>query len=236
MTLSLVGLPQMAIVAVVNDLVTDFFTKMSQGKAFLVNNHFSTAHDMLLGKWTMFQKLVFHWFSFDWYSLIPEYHLVAFALHPIPVAQYHPSRRLALRSSSWFPRSASLIIRWCRSLVTLNGSGSRNFQVRWFDFFNQGLWKTLGFEWQVHGFWKAYWLVKSNSGKRFLQLHERFECGGGWGLERTLGKWVIQQPWRKLLPLSFFEYLRWNWTIISSVEQPLMPQTFRINLETWVVI
>jgi len=137
---------------------------------------------MLLGKWTMFQKLVFHWFSFDWYSLIPEYNLVAFALHPIPVAQYHPSRRLALRSSSWFPRSASLIIRWCRSLVTLNGSGSRNFQVRWFDFFNQGLWKTLGFEWQVHGFWKAYWLVKSNSGKRSFSSMRGLsvEVAGAW--------------------------------------------------------
>ena len=42
-----------------------------------------------------------------------------------------------------------------------------------------------------------------------LRLHERFECGGGWGLERTLNAWVIQQDWRKMLPLTFFEFLCW---------------------------
>ena len=43
--------------------------------------------------------------------------------------------------------------------------------------------------------------------KSILDLHERFQCGSGWGRERTLNAWVIQQPWRKRLPLSFFETL-----------------------------
>ena len=45
--------------------------------------------------------------------------------------------------------------------------------------------------------------------KPILALHDRFEAGGGWGLERTLNTWVCQQPWRQRLPLSFFEMLSW---------------------------
>ena len=43
--------------------------------------------------------------------------------------------------------------------------------------------------------------------KPILGLHERFLCGGGWGLERTWNKWVCQQPWRQPLPTTFFEHL-----------------------------
>lgn len=42
--------------------------------------------------------------------------------------------------------------------------------------------------------------------KSILELHERFECGGGWGLERTFNKWVCSQPWRQIMP-NFFEPL-----------------------------
>jgi hypothetical protein len=40
-----------------------------------------------------------------------------------------------------------------------------------------------------------------------LELHERFECGGGGGLERSLNKWAWSQPWRKVMPLDFFKSL-----------------------------
>lgn len=43
--------------------------------------------------------------------------------------------------------------------------------------------------------------------KDILELHERFECGGGWGLERTLQTWVSKQPWRWPMPTTFFEHL-----------------------------
>ena len=43
--------------------------------------------------------------------------------------------------------------------------------------------------------------------KDILDLHERFECGGGWGLERTFDQWVLKQPWRKCMPQEFFEFL-----------------------------
>ncbi len=46
--------------------------------------------------------------------------------------------------------------------------------------------------------------------KPILDLHERFECGGGWGLERTLNEWVLRQEWRKILPSSFFRSLSFN--------------------------
>ena len=58
------------------------------------------------------------------------------------------------------------------------------------------------------------WFFGLPTRKPILSLHERFECGAGWGLERTLNKWVCQQPWRQRLPLSFFEMLDWqfgNW-------------------------
>ena len=40
-----------------------------------------------------------------------------------------------------------------------------------------------------------------------MDLHERFECGGGWGLERTFDQWVLKQPWRKCMPQEYFELL-----------------------------
>ena len=43
--------------------------------------------------------------------------------------------------------------------------------------------------------------------KPILELHTAFLCGGGWGLERTLNRWVLQQPWRKPMPLDFFKPL-----------------------------
>ena len=43
--------------------------------------------------------------------------------------------------------------------------------------------------------------------KPILDLFERFECGGGWGLERTLNGWISRQPWRQPMPLTFFELL-----------------------------
>jgi hypothetical protein len=49
--------------------------------------------------------------------------------------------------------------------------------------------------------------LNPNIRKPILTLYERFECGGGWGLERTFDRWVCQQPWRKRLPLTFFELL-----------------------------
>lgn len=39
-----------------------------------------------------------------------------------------------------------------------------------------------------------------------LDLHNRFECGGGWGLERTFHAWVNTQPWRQLMPVRYFEF------------------------------
>lgn len=38
-----------------------------------------------------------------------------------------------------------------------------------------------------------------------LDLHMMFECGGGWGLERTFDRWIGKQSWRHALPTSFFE-------------------------------
>ena len=40
-----------------------------------------------------------------------------------------------------------------------------------------------------------------------LDLHERFLCGGNWGLERTYQEWVVRQPWRQCLPCHYFERL-----------------------------
>lgn len=45
-----------------------------------------------------------------------------------------------------------------------------------------------------------------------LDLHERFQCSGGWGIERAFNKWVCKQPWRTALPMNFFERLLWNKT------------------------
>ena len=49
--------------------------------------------------------------------------------------------------------------------------------------------------------------LNPNMRKPILDLYERFECGGGWGLERTFDSWVCKQPWRQRLPLTFFELL-----------------------------
>lgn len=43
--------------------------------------------------------------------------------------------------------------------------------------------------------------------KPILELHERFECKSGWYMEDTFNRWVCRQPWRQLLPLTFFEWL-----------------------------
>lgn len=43
--------------------------------------------------------------------------------------------------------------------------------------------------------------------KPILDLHERFECKSGWYMEDTFNSWVCRQPWRQLLPLTFFEWL-----------------------------
>lgn len=46
--------------------------------------------------------------------------------------------------------------------------------------------------------------------KPILDLHEKFECGAGWHVEATLNTWVCKQGWRRVLPLSFFEWLTQN--------------------------
>jgi hypothetical protein len=38
-----------------------------------------------------------------------------------------------------------------------------------------------------------------------LDLHNRFECGGDWGLERTFNAWVEKQTWRQLMPVQYFQ-------------------------------
>ena len=38
-----------------------------------------------------------------------------------------------------------------------------------------------------------------------LDLNNRFECGGGWGLERTFNAWVEKQTWRQLMPVQYFQ-------------------------------
>ena len=47
----------------------------------------------------------------------------------------------------------------------------------------------------------SHWLQLS---PEVLDLHNRFECGGNWGLERTFHAWVNKQPWRQLMPVSYF--------------------------------
>lgn len=43
-----------------------------------------------------------------------------------------------------------------------------------------------------------------------LELHLAFRSGNGWGLERSFNAWAVKQPWRALMPLSFFEWLSLN--------------------------
>ena len=57
------------------------------------------------------------------------------------------------------------------------------------------------------GFEAPFTPILSALRKPILELHERFECGGGWGLERTFNRWVCSQPWRKIMPMDFFEPL-----------------------------
>ena len=84
--------------------------------------------------------------------------------------------------------------------------------VQWLDY---KLWKSnrqvitwsasaILFSFLFHVLWSSW------TRKPILELHERFLCGGGWGLERTFNRWVSQQPWRQRLPLKFFEILDSN--------------------------
>lgn len=82
-------------------------------------------------------------------------------------------------------------------------------------------WETSSVLFLVIGFFE------SPTRKPILSLHERFECGAGWGLERTLNKWVCQQPWRQRLPLSFFEMLDWQvGTCFHGVSPTFVPVSF----------
>ena len=45
-----------------------------------------------------------------------------------------------------------------------------------------------------------------------LDLHERFLCSGGWGLERCFNQWCIRQPWRRIFPTSFLKLLGIRWS------------------------
>lgn len=123
----------------------------------------------------------------------------------------HPSsstkvafRQAASTSSRWCPKSASWIIPWCRNLTARytrrgkNQQGLDKLDKRKTDFRNNNV-HQLGPFWNDHR-------LQLPSGNR-LELHERFECGGGWGLERSLNKWACSQPWRKVMPLDFFKSL-----------------------------
>ena len=46
--------------------------------------------------------------------------------------------------------------------------------------------------------------------KDVLKLYLAFRSAHGWGLERCFNSWAVEQPWRQLMPLTFFERLRFN--------------------------
>jgi hypothetical protein len=53
-----------------------------------------------------------------------------------------------------------------------------------------------------------FWFIAiaSQLSLEVLDLHNRFECGGDWGMERTFNAWVEKQSWRKLMPVQYFQF------------------------------
>lgn len=102
---------------------------------------------------------------------------------------------------------------------------------------------TISFGLYTHLGSVLFWVVSSSSSlfifngratfrKSILDLHQRFQCGSGWGLERTLNAWVIKQPWRQRLPLSFFETLFFTQSMFFLHHWKKMGRSF---LETMIV-
>lgn len=102
---------------------------------------------------------------------------------------------------------------------------------------------TISFGLYTHLGSVLFWVVSSSYSlftfngratfrKSILDLHQRFQCGSGWGLERTLNAWVIKQPWGQRLPLSFFETLFFTQSMFFLHHWKKMGRSF---LETMIV-
>ena len=52
----------------------------------------------------------------------------------------------------------------------------------------------------------SFLLITVQLSLEVLELHNRFECGGDWALERTFNAWVEKQSWRKLMPVQYFQF------------------------------
>ncbi len=74
--------------------------------------------------------------------------------------------------------------------------------------------------------------------KPILDLYQRFECGGNWGLERTFNKWVCGQPWRKPMPTTFFETLPWIKQVffLQSLDLLVSPKERVIGAKPWDIL
>ena len=147
-------------------------------------------------------RYLFHW-------KLRGFHVhMSISPNPLGLKLFASPRQALLQSKSWWRGSADWTIPWCRSLV-------QNFVnlslKKWF----KDVQRLVGQVFHCRHFSKELVLsclvtsFAANPRKAILDLHERFLCGGGWGLERTLNKWACKQPWRQILPLSFFETLSW---------------------------
>ena len=186
--------------AVVDDMVKDLFQRLAEGKVTWKT------------EWTWKGSF---WGLVDWVSQA-KFPILLTMLYLILVVQADPIRPTTIytiSSSILLPTQAT-----CQSIKALVGRiarldhslvpnlGADKFGA-WCDATPNNIIEIEnGPNWVERFFlWAFLFLVFLR--KEILQLHERFESGGGWGLERTLQTWVSKQPWRWPLPISFFEHL-----------------------------